>query len=73
MANYVDSAERAEENRSSAWTLLFVGGIGLAVIILNLLNINLEVIGINTLKYVADNAEGMGFSIAGATFLDILK
>ena len=39
MANYVDSAERAEENRSSAWTLLFIGGIGLAVIILNLLNV----------------------------------
>ncbi len=39
MANYVDSAERAEENRSSAWTLLLVGGIGLIVIVLNLLNI----------------------------------
>jgi len=39
MANYVDSAERAEENRSSAWTLLLVGGVGLIVIVLNLLNI----------------------------------
>lgn len=38
-----------------------------------LFNLKGEVIGINTLKYVADNAEGMGFSIAGATFLDILK
>lgn len=39
MANYVDSAERAEENRSSAWTLLLVGGIGLIIIVLNLLNV----------------------------------
>ena len=39
MSNYVDSAERAEENRSSAWTLLLVGGIGLIIIVLNLLNI----------------------------------
>ena len=39
MANYVDSAERAEENRSSAWVLLLVGGVGLIVIILNLCNV----------------------------------
>lgn len=39
MANYVDSAERAEENRSSAWVLLLVGGIGLIIIVLNLCNI----------------------------------
>ena len=41
MSNFVDSAERAEENRSSAWTLTLVGGIGLIVIILNLLNLEL--------------------------------
>ena len=39
MANYVDSAERAEENRSSAWVLLLVGGVGLVIIILNLCNV----------------------------------
>ena len=33
MANkYMNSAERAEDNRSSAWTLLIVGGAGLLVI-----------------------------------------
>ncbi len=36
MANkYMNSAERAEDNRSSAWTLLIVGGVGLLVIILD--------------------------------------
>ncbi len=40
MANkYMNSAERAEENRSSAWTLLIVGGAGLLVIILGALGI----------------------------------
>lgn len=39
MAGYIDSEERAQENRSSAWTLLLVGGIGLIVIILGMLNI----------------------------------
>ena len=33
---YQDSAERAEDNRSSAWTLLVVGGAGLLVMILGL-------------------------------------
>lgn len=33
---YQDSAERAEDNRSSAWTLLVVGGGGLLVMILGL-------------------------------------
>ncbi len=36
---YQDSAERAEENRSSAWTLLFVGGIGLVVMILGIMGV----------------------------------
>lgn len=31
---YQDSAERAEDNRSSAWTLLAVGGVGLIAMIL---------------------------------------
>jgi len=39
MANYKDSAERAEDNRSSAWTLLLVGGIGLVVLVLGFLGI----------------------------------
>ncbi len=39
MAGYVDSEERAQENRSSAWTLLIVGGVGLVVIVLSLLNV----------------------------------
>ena len=40
MANkYMNSADRAEDNRSSAWTLLIVGGAGLLVIILGLLGI----------------------------------
>ena len=34
MARYMDSAARAEDNRSSAWTLLLVGGIGLVVLVL---------------------------------------
>ncbi len=40
MANkYMNSADRAEENRSSAWTLLIVGGGGLLVILLGALGI----------------------------------
>ncbi len=39
MAKYMDSAERAEDNRSSAWTLLVVGFIGLVVLILGLLGV----------------------------------
>ena len=39
MAKYMNSAERAEDNRSSAWTLLLVGGIGLVVILLGAFNI----------------------------------
>jgi hypothetical protein len=31
---YMNSADRAEDNRSSAWTLLLVGGIGLVIILL---------------------------------------
>lgn len=34
---YMDNKERAAENRSSAWTLLLVGGVGLIVIILGFL------------------------------------
>ena len=34
MAKYMNSADRAEENRSSGWTLLIVGGVGLLVIVL---------------------------------------
>jgi len=33
---FVDSADRAEDNRSSAWTLLIVGGLGLIVMILGI-------------------------------------
>lgn len=39
MAKYMDSAERAEDNRSSAWTLLLVGGIGLVVLVLGFFGI----------------------------------
>ena len=33
---YMDSAERAEDNRSSAWTLLVIGGLGMVVMILGM-------------------------------------
>lgn len=57
MSNYVDSSERAEENRSSAWTLLLVGGIGLIIIVLNLLNIiHLPFSGFN--KYMVSGMLG---------------
>lgn len=36
---YVNSAEQAEENRSSAWTLLIVGGLGLIVMILGIVGV----------------------------------
>ena len=62
MSNFVDSAERAEENRSSAWTLTLVGGIGLIVIILNLLNvIHLPFSGFN--KYMVSGLMGALFII----------
>lgn len=34
---YMDNKERAQENRSSAWTLLFVGGVGLVFDVLGFL------------------------------------
>lgn len=62
MSNFMDSAERAEENRSSAWTLTLVGGIGLIVIILNLLNvIHLPFSGFN--KYMVSGLMGALFII----------
>lgn len=39
MSRYMDSAERAEENRSSAWILLILGGVGLIVILLAFFNV----------------------------------
>lgn len=33
---YVDSADQAEDNKTSAWTLLIVGGIGLIVMVLGI-------------------------------------
>lgn len=73
MANYVDSAERAEENRSSAWTLLLVGGVGLIVIVLNLLNIiHLPIYGFT--KYMVSGLLGalcVIFVVAG--FISIKK
>ena len=36
---YLNSAQKAEDNRSSAWTLLLVGGIGMLVLILGMLNV----------------------------------
>ncbi len=36
---YRNSSERAEDNRSSAWTLMIVGGIGLVVMILSIAGI----------------------------------
>ena len=62
MSNFVDSAERAEENRSSAWTLTLVGGIGLIVIVLNLLNvIHLPIYGFS--KYMVSGLMGALFII----------
>lgn len=39
MAGYKDSEARAEDNLSSAWTLLIVGGVGLIVLILGFFGI----------------------------------
>lgn len=36
---YQDSAERAQDNRSSAWVLLLVGGAGMAVMILGMMGV----------------------------------
>ena len=36
---YMNSADRAEDNRSSAWVLLLVGGLGLAIILLGAFDI----------------------------------
>jgi len=73
LANYMDSAERAEENRSSAWVLLLVGGIGLIIIILNLCNvIQLPIYGFT--KYMFSGLMGalcIIFLIAG--FVSIKK
>ncbi len=39
MANYMDSEARAEDNRTSAWILLIVGGVGIVGMVLGLLGI----------------------------------
>lgn len=58
MAGYIDSEERAQENRSSAWTLLIVGGVGLVAIVLILLNvIQLPLSGFN--KYMVCGVLGV--------------
>lgn len=58
MAGYIDSEERAQENRSSAWTLLIVGGVGLVAIVLVLLNvIQLPLSGFN--KYMVCGVLGI--------------
>lgn len=35
---YLNSAQKAEDNRSSAWTLLLVGGIGMVVMVLGMMD-----------------------------------
>lgn len=62
MANYMDSKERAEENRSSAWTLLILGSLGLLFIILGLLDIiHLPLTGFN--RYTVCGVMGSLFII----------
>ena len=36
---YLNSAQKAEDNRSSAWTLLLIGGIGIIIMILGILDL----------------------------------
>lgn len=36
---YLNSAQKAEENRSSAWSLILIGGIGIVVIILGVMGL----------------------------------
>ncbi len=37
--SYLNSAQKAEDNRSSAWTLLLVGGIGMVIMVLGMLDL----------------------------------
>ncbi len=62
MAKYTDSAARAEENRSSAWTLLLVGGVGLVVLVLGFFGIiPLPIRGFS--KYMFSGVMGVLFII----------
>lgn len=57
---YVNNEEKAEENRTSAYTLLLVGGVGLALIILlffDVINIGVSV----TSKYMITGVMGVLF------------
>lgn len=58
---YRDSAEKAEDNRSSAWTLLLVGGVGLVAMILGMTGL-LPIYLTGTNKY-------MVYGIMSALFL----
>ncbi len=58
---YVDSRDRAEENRASAWTLLAVGGGGLVVLLLCAL-------GVIPIPFFAGANRFMLYGILGALF-----
>lgn len=64
-APYQNSLERAEENRSSGWVLLVVGGLGFLVIFLGMIGVLPVSFGTNYLLYGVMSAVFLLFMVMG--------
>ena len=62
---YQDSSQRADENRSSAWVLLFVGIMGLVIVVLGIMGILPLNLGNSYLFYGVMGAIFVLFVVAG--------
>ena len=70
---YQDSSQRADENRSSAWVLLFVGILGLAVVVLGIMGILPLNLGNPYLFYGVMGAIFVLFVVAGVVSMKNAK
>lgn len=70
---YQDSSQRADENRSSAWVLLIVGVLGLAVVVLGILGILPLKLGNPYLFYGVMGAVFVLFVVAGVVSMKNAK
>lgn len=70
---YQDSSQRADENRSSAWVLLIVGVLGLAVVVLGILGILPLRLGNPYLFYGVMGAVFVLFVVAGVVSMKNAK
>lgn len=70
---YINSAQQAEENRSSAWTLLVVGGLGLIAMILGIVGVIPLKLGNPYMFYGVMSAVFILFIVMGAVSMKNAK